>query len=130
MLPRPIHLTIYYSKELNMKTINVKDEIKSNLAVTSSQATEIFNSLNLNLKKHEQITVDFSGIDTITTAFLNTAIGQLYSLGDPDELNQYIKIDGNSLTSVQRDKVRLVMENAKSKLTKEEINKELEHGEI
>lgn len=113
-----------------MKIININDAINSNLAVTSSQATDIFNILNSNLKKHEITVIDFSGIETITTAFLNTAIGQLYNLGDSDELNEYIKINGKSLSSVQRDKVRLVMENAKNKLTKEEVDKELNHGEI
>ncbi|WP_349604254.1 STAS-like domain-containing protein [Lactiplantibacillus plantarum] len=113
-----------------MKTINIKDEINSNLAVTSSQANKIFKILNANLKKQESTRIDFSGIETITTAFLNTAIGQLYSIGDSSILNKYVIIEGQTLTSVQRDKVRLVMENAKNKLTKEEVHKELNHGEI
>lgn len=113
-----------------MKILNVKDKINSNLAVTSSQATSIFNILNSNLKNREVTIIDFSGIETITTAFLNTAIGQLYNLGNSDELNEHIKINGKSLSPVQRDKVRLVMENAKNNLTKEEVNKELNHGEF
>ncbi|HJE00152.1 STAS-like domain-containing protein [Levilactobacillus brevis] len=113
-----------------MKTLMVKDEINSSLAVTSVQAEKVYQILNNNFKQQIRTKIDFSNIETITTAFLNTAIGQLYSLGDPNELNKFVVIDGTTLSSLQRDKVRLVMENAKNKLTKEEVDKELNHGEI
>ncbi|MBU7448674.1 MULTISPECIES: STAS-like domain-containing protein [Lactiplantibacillus] len=111
-----------------MKILKVRDEIKTPLAVTADKANYIYKSLSDSVANKETVSVDFSGITTLTTAFLNIAIGQLYSIGDKHTLNEYVKIDGNTLTSLQRDKVRLVMENAKNKLSDNDINEDLYHG--
>ncbi|MGK4184970.1 STAS-like domain-containing protein [Pediococcus pentosaceus] len=107
------------------RTLNIRDEIKTPLAVTSDKAKHIFESLSFAVSNDEVIYVDFSGIETLTTAFLNIAIGQLYSISDRNILNEHIKIIGKSLTPLQRKKVQLVMDNAKTKLSKEDIEGEL-----
>ncbi|AUI78814.1 STAS-like domain-containing protein [Lactiplantibacillus pentosus] len=111
-----------------MKVLKIKDEIKTPLAVTADKANYIYKLLSESVQNKEIVSVDFSGITTLTTAFLNIAIGQLYSVGDQNTLNQYIKINGKTLTSLQRDKVRLVMENAKNKLSDKDIDEDLYHG--
>lgn len=107
-----------------MNKLIIKQVINSNLAVSSSQAEQVFLILESNFRNEEKTSVDFSGIDTLTTAFLNTAIGQLYTIGEKTSLNKYIQIKGETLTPLQRDKVRLVMDNAKNKLSNDEIREE------
>lgn len=102
--------------------LKITEAINSDLAVSSDDAVVVENLLLKKIEEKEQVTLDFTGIDTLTTAFLNVAIGTLYARFDPTTLNAYIKIDGKTLTALQRDKVRLVMENAKTKLSNEELD--------
>ncbi|MCT3277500.1 DUF4325 domain-containing protein [Lactiplantibacillus pentosus] len=117
-----------HTRSNKLKVLKIKDEIKTPLAVTADKANYIYKLLSESVQNKEIVSVDFSGITTLTTAFLNIAIGQLYSVGDQNTLNQYIKINGKTLTSLQRDKVRLVMENAKNKLSDKDIDEDLYHG--
>lgn len=101
-----------------MDELNVKETIKSDFAVSADDAVKIFNILNDNISSKNEINVNFSGLSTITTSFFNISIGDLYTKWSRNELNEYIHIKGNTLTSVQRDKLALVMNNTKSKLNK------------
>lgn len=105
-----------------MERIIVKDIIKTDLAVTSDKANYLRSVFEDKIKRNEAIIIDFSNIKSMTTAFLNIAIGELYKLGTPEELNQYVKIDTKTLTSVQFQKVKLVMENSKRKISQEKID--------
>lgn len=111
-----------------MQTIYVEKEIKTPLAVTSAKAKYIQKLLLKAVDDEERVEVDFSNINTLTTAFLNVAIGDLYAKYDSDTLNKFIIINGKSLTALQREKVKLVMQNAKNKLTNEQVDKELYNG--
>jgi len=59
--------------------ILIKDVINTNFAVTTEDGNTIFELLDINLSKNNLIFLDFEGINLMTTAFLNSAIGQLYS---------------------------------------------------
>lgn len=106
-----------------MKTkITISDIIKNPLAVNAHQGQKVFDKISKQLDYGNTVEVDFSGLDTITTAFLNTSIGQLYSFESSDELNKHIKIIGSTLSPFQREKLRRVMKNAKFKITDEKLN--------
>jgi len=104
------------------KRIIIKDVIKSPLAVNTQQGKRIFEIIRQELDKKNAVDVDFSGLTTITTAFLNLSIGRLYSLNEPSELNKRVKILSGSLTAFQKQKIQRVMENAKIKISDEELN--------
>ncbi|WP_125763426.1 STAS-like domain-containing protein [Companilactobacillus hulinensis] len=104
------------------KKIIVKDIIESPLAVNTKQGKEVFEVIEKELGKQNVVDVDFSGLTTITTAFLNLSIGKLYSLDEPRELNKRVKILSDSLTVFQKQKIQRVMENAKIKISDEELN--------
>jgi hypothetical protein len=60
--------------------ILIKDVINTNFAVTTEDGNTIFELLDSNLSKNNAVSLDFQGINLMTTAFLNSAIGQLYSI--------------------------------------------------
>ena len=105
-----------------MERIVVRDIIKTELAVTSEKAEYLRSTFETKIKNKEPIIIDFSNIKNLTTAFLNVAIGELYRVGTPEELNKYIKIDGKTLTPVQFQKVKLVMDNSKRKISQKIID--------
>lgn len=95
----------------------IKDFIKSDLAVTSDKAAHVFDYLSEKIKKNEPVLLDFTGISVLTTAFLNIAIGELYLLGSPEDLNKFIKFDPKTISNLQYSKIKLVMQNSKEKMT-------------
>ncbi|MCP9200551.1 STAS-like domain-containing protein [Gramella sp. GC03-9] len=72
----------------------IKDLIKTNFAVSTDDGNQVFDIVNKNLSKKESIILDFKGISLMTTAFLNAAIGQLYSNKDfsSEFLNSNLKL--------------------------------------
>lgn len=101
----------------------VKNVINNDLAISSESGQEIFEILDQNITNKIQTNVYFSNLSTITTAFFNAAIGDLYAKWDSKDLNKYVYIKTDSLTDLQRTKLKLVMENAKNKLTDEELKR-------
>ncbi|WP_076645659.1 STAS-like domain-containing protein [Latilactobacillus sakei] len=101
----------------------VKDIINNDLAISSESGQEIFEILDQNVTNKIRTNVNFSNLLTITTAFFNSAIGDLYAKWDPKDLNDYVHIEVTSLTDLQKEKLKLVMDNAKSKLTDEELKR-------
>jgi hypothetical protein len=77
-----------------MEILIVKDLIKSSIAVATDSGEKLFNEISIVLKKGEKVKVDFQDISIISTAFLNAAIGQLYSGNTytSDFLNSAIKV--------------------------------------
>lgn len=72
--------------------IKVKDIIGTDLAVSVEDGDVLFNEIVMHLKNSQNIVLDFSELDLITTAFLNNAFGKLYSEFNSEILNKYIKI--------------------------------------
>lgn len=101
----------------------VKDIINNDLATTSESGQEIFAILDNNIVNGIHTNVYFSGLSTITTAFFNAAIGDLYAKWSSNELNNLVSIKVDSLTSLQKNKLQLVMKNAKNKLSDEELDR-------
>lgn len=114
-----------------MKRIVIKDVIKTDLAVTAEKAQYLFDLLTRNIKDHQSVILDFTGVRILTTAFLNIAIGELYRIEKSKVLNKYIKFDTKSMTELQFSKIKMVMSNSKEKLSKreqDEIDEVILHG--
>lgn len=77
-----------------MKNIIIREIIKGDIAVSTSDGDLTYNLINGYLKNHKTVTVDFEGISIMTTAFLNAAIGQLYSNPTYSDnfLNKYLHL--------------------------------------
>lgn len=93
--------------------IIIKDTINTDFAVSTDNGNEIFKLLNDNLSKGNTVLLDFGGITLMTTAFLNAAIGQLYSTSqfNSDFLNDKLKIE--NVNDYDRPLFALVIQRAK-----------------
>jgi len=76
-----------------MKTLKIRDLIKVDFAVTTEDGDSVFKTLDHHFQNGEKITLDFSEIAILTTAFLNAAIGQLYSKYTSEDISSYLKLD-------------------------------------
>lgn len=72
--------------------IKIKDFISMEKAVSSDDGDILFKRIAEEIQSGSVVELDFSGISMMTTAFLNSAIGQLYSLFTSDQLNQHIRL--------------------------------------
>ena len=77
-----------------MKEFNIRvfETTGSANAVTSDDGNRLFEKIDTALSKDVAVTIDFDAINLITSAFLNAAIGQLYSKYESDTLNSKLKI--------------------------------------
>ena len=72
--------------------INIFDDISSPVAVSTDDGTLIFNKIEKAINNDVSVNLDFKNIDILTSAFLNAAIGQLYSKFSGNELNEKVNV--------------------------------------
>lgn len=87
-----------------MKHLIIKDIIGTDLAVSTENGNRVFEIVDAHLQKKEKIELDFAGITIMITAFLNAAIGSLYSKKEytGEFLNEYLKLE-----NVEKDDQKL-----------------------
>ena len=73
-----------------MTTLNIAEIINNKSAILSDTGEIVFQKIKEYVEKDEPVTLDFTGIETLTTAFLNLAIGQLYDLKPTDQLTKLV----------------------------------------
>ena len=78
--------------EKNFKNIKVIEVINRDSAVSSDDGENVYTNIVEAFKEGNIVELDFSGITLMTTAFLNSAIGQLYSKFTSLELNTSLKL--------------------------------------
>ena len=77
---------------ITMGNIKINEVIGGNFAVTTDDGNLVFNLLDKNLEEQKKTKLDFSEVIVLTTAFLNAAIGQLYSKYKSEEISPYLKL--------------------------------------
>lgn len=95
----------------NEFTIRIFDEVGGDSAISVDDGTKIFTKIDNAFTKGLKVILDFQNIDLIITAFLNAAIGQLYSKYSSEDLQ-----DKLSLLNIKPEDKRLfqiVIERAK-----------------
>ncbi|NOX46679.1 MAG: STAS-like domain-containing protein [Chlorobi bacterium] len=70
----------------------VREIINSDVAVSADDGDLVFAEINKALTLDQAVELDFSGIQILITAFLNAAIGQLYSKYEGEQLNAMLKL--------------------------------------
>ena len=108
-----------------MQEIIAKDVVKSNLDTTPRQVMTLARQVQLLSQDKSEITINFAGITTITAAFANRLLEQLYELFG-DKVWQYVKLDLASLASHQRETIELVVASGGRKLSQAEIDAEVD----
>jgi len=94
---------------LLLKIINVRDWIDSPYAISSEDGEAIFGVVKEFLEHGSSLTLDFSEITVLTTAFLNSSIGQLSVMFSTDLVNKklvLIGLDETKLELIEEVKLR------------------------
>lgn len=80
--------------EIMKKKIVVSDVLNSSLAVATESGENVYTEIIGPLLNKETVILDFSGIKIMTTAFLNAALGQLYSTNSftSEFLNEHLEL--------------------------------------
>jgi hypothetical protein len=72
--------------------INIYELVGSNAAVSSATGQKVYNIIEKSIDKGLIANLNFANIDLLTTAFLNSAIGQLYSKFTSEKLQTNLKL--------------------------------------
>ncbi|WP_249079361.1 MULTISPECIES: STAS-like domain-containing protein [Acetobacteraceae] len=93
-----------------MRNIKLTDFVEGPFCVSDSDGKRLNKEIYRHLSKNEPVSISFSGVIRLTTAFLNAAIGQLcddFSIG---YIQEYLKpVD---LSTSQREKWDRTVRNA------------------
>ena len=114
------------------KRVVISEVINSKVAVSAEKGEMVFQVIENNIRNGVISCLDFSNIKSMITAFLNAAIGELYRIETQETLNTYVKFDVSTLTPVQLQNIKMVMDNAKEKNRpnlQEKLNEVALHGE-
>lgn len=79
-----------------METLKIKEIINMDFAVTTDDGDSVFKILDHHFENGDKIILDFSEIHILTTAFLNAAIGQLYSKYTSEVISAHLKLENVS----------------------------------
>jgi hypothetical protein len=74
----------------------ISDIINGTSAVSSDDGQLVYEKMEKALQNDKKVELDFKDIEILTTAFLNAAIGQLYSNHTSEELNSRLKVENVS----------------------------------
>ncbi len=92
-------------------SINIYNIIESPSALTREQGEMIYSYIISELSNGNHVVLDFSGIESTITPFLNVSIGRLYETYTSSQLNDSIEF--SNLPKGTDVKIKLVTENAK-----------------
>lgn len=95
----------------NRLVISVFEVVGSPLCVASDDGQKVYNRLSIALENKQLVELSFRNISALTSAFLNAAVGQLYSQFDEEHIRNLLKV-----VDMESDDVELlkrVVESAK-----------------
>ena len=77
----------------NTLKISIFEVIGSPLCVASDDGQKVHERLAAAIKESRSVTISFHNISTLTSAFLNAAIGQLYGAFSEDQIRTLLKVE-------------------------------------
>jgi hypothetical protein len=73
-------------------TINVSNTIGDVFGVEAEDGQKVFEFIVKAFKNEKQVILNFQNIEILTTAFLNTAVGQLYNNYSDEFIKTHLKV--------------------------------------
>ena len=101
-------------KEMTMPEdirISIFEIVGGSLCVASSDGQKIYDRLAAALKADRHVVISFNKVTTLTAAFLNAAIGQLYGTFSEEKIRSLLKV--KDVGSVDLALLKRVVGNAK-----------------
>jgi UDP-N-acetyl-D-mannosaminuronic acid transferase (WecB/TagA/CpsF family) len=84
-------------------TLKIYEVVGSSLCVASQDGQKVFEQIKQALKDEKKVRISFQNVESLTSAFLNAAIGQLYGFFDNDLLKESM-----SVTEIEKDDLALL----------------------
>ena len=91
--------------------VNVLQTIDSPSALTQEEGDLVYQKIIVAFEKGSRITIDFDGIESIISPFLNNCIGQLYGKYDTEKIKEYL--DLKNFPKTKNSTLNVVISNAK-----------------
>lgn len=91
--------------------VRVFDVIGTSLAVSSDDGQTVYEKIAPLLREDQKVRLSFDKIDTIISAFLNAAIGQLYGEFSEDKIRELFNVQ--EMSPEDRVLLKRVVDNAK-----------------
>lgn len=89
----------------NKITISIFEVVGSPLCVASGDGQKVYKRLAVTLKEKHSVVLSFRNVTTLTSAFLNTAVGQLYGEFNEQEIRDLLEVkemETNDLVLLKR----------------------------
>jgi hypothetical protein len=73
-------------------TLSIFEVVGSPFCVASSDGQKVYDRLAPILKEGQSVTLSFHNVTTLTSAFLNAAVGQLYGVFSEEQIRSLLKV--------------------------------------
>jgi hypothetical protein len=83
--------------------LSLYEIVGSPLCVASGDGQKVYDRLNAALREKQNVTLSFRNVTALTSAFLNSAIGQLYGSFTEEQVRSMLKVQ-----DVQQDDLALL----------------------
>ena len=100
-----------YSKNMESTTINIVNTIGDVYGVEAEDGQKVFELILKAFKDKKRINLSFQNIEMLTTAFLNTAVGQLYKDFSEEYIRENLKV--SEISDSGKVALKRVVETAK-----------------
>lgn len=77
-------------------TLNIVNTIGDVFGVEAEDGEKVFQVIVKTFKENKKVVLSFQNIEMLTTAFLNTAVGQLYKDFSEDFIRDHLKVENIS----------------------------------
>ena len=107
--------------------INIYNEVGGSAAVSDTDGQKVFDKINMALKAGNSVLLDFVNIDMVISAFLNTAVGQLYK---EDYTVEFLRsnVKTTNMKKDDRDILATVLKRAKEYYQNPEYREKLDEA--
>ena len=95
----------------NVNIIRVFDIVGGGLCISSDDGQLVHDKIAELLRKKYKVTISFENVDTLISAFLNAAIGQLYGEFPEEDMREYLSI--KNMLPEDMELLKRVIDNAK-----------------
>lgn len=92
-------------------TINIFNTVGSSYCVESEDGQKVFDLIKKAITENRKVILSFLNVDMLTTAFLNTAIGQLYGQFPEATIKENLQVENLSQSGMVS--LKRVVETAK-----------------
>lgn len=99
----------------NQVIIKIVDVVHSKSPLTEQDGDTLYDKLNNEINKNDsEVILDFSGVDSVTVAFINNSISKFIQKDGIDEVSTYLKIS-NLKDDFMKNLINISLEFAQDK---------------